>query len=207
MGLLGKLFGRTVDVELVTYEPESRSVLVTSTEELELKEYSCRAQVAEHRLKCKILFESKEAGLYYGKFLEPEEAVEYLQMLLPQPKKWEDQRAAPRVERHLRVTSHSIPNYQAISEDLSLTGIKLRTDAPMPPGELFEVLIEIDDHTLSQLKLTCEVRWSRPVGRQAHVGVLFVDIPPGTRARLAYFIQSLTEVEKGVLKGSYTVFD
>ncbi len=207
MGLFDNLFSRTLEVEFVTYEPETRGLLFACATEAELGEYSCKAKIEDHKLKCRIRIESKEAGLYYGTFLAPEEAAAHLAVLLPQPKKFEDQRGAERVERHLRVSSPGIPNYQAISQDLSLTGVKLRTDHPMEVGSQFECQIEFDDSSMSRLNVTCEVRWSRPYQGKALVGAQFLDLMPGTRARLAYFIKALTEVERGVLKGSYTIFD
>ena len=60
---------------------------------------------------------------------------------------------------------------------------------------------------MNRLDFTAQVRWCRQVEAHWEVGVQFVDTPKPTMSRLAYFIKALTEVERGVLKGSYQVFD
>ncbi|MCA9777561.1 MAG: PilZ domain-containing protein, partial [Candidatus Eremiobacteraeota bacterium] len=202
MGLLGKIFGKT-KIEIVTFDPTDRAILFTAEKKLAEGEHQVQAQVADHSLKCKVRVESVEAELHYGQFLEPDSALEPLSVLLPRPKVVEDQRSAPRIDRIVRVCSAHIPHFQAVTTDLSLTGMKLKTEGSMEPESYFECQVEFDDHTMSRLDFTAQVRWCRQVEAHWEVGIQFVDTPKPTMSRLAYFIKALTEVERGVLKGSY----
>jgi PilZ domain-containing protein len=206
MGILGKLFGKT-RIEIVTFDPTDRAILFKSDKDLSRGEHQVQAQVADQTLKCKVLVESVEAELFYGKFLAPENALEPLSVLLPKPKGSEEQRSSPRIDRIVRVCSAHIPEFQAVTVDLSLSGMKLSTAGPMEPETFFECEIEFDDHTMTRLPFNAQVKWSRQVEQHWEVGVQFVETPKSTMSRLAYFIKALTEVERGVLKGSYQVFD
>ena len=206
MGIFGKLFGKS-RIEIVTFDPTDQAILFKAEKNLDPGEHQVHAQVADQTLKCKVLVESVEAELHYGKFLAPANAFEPLSILLPKPKGTEEQRAAPRIERIVRVCSAHIPEFQAVTIDLSLSGMKLHTAGPMEPETFFECEIEFDDHTMTRLSFSAQVRWSRQVEQHWEVGIQFVDTPKSTMSRLAYFIKALSEVERGVLKGSYQVFD
>jgi hypothetical protein len=207
MAFLGKLFGGRPSVEILTFDPEDLSLLFTCDGDLSQGDHDVHAKVAEHKLRCRVRVESVQAGLYFGSLLEPRDAAEHLGVLLPRPRRQTEQRGAERIDRVLRISSSRIPRYQAVSDDLSTSGIKIRTHGPMPVGEEFDCQLEIDDHTMSILKVTCEVRWCRADGDHYLVGARFVDLPKATHSRLAYFINALTRVERGVLRGSYQFFD
>lgn len=206
MGLLDKFFGGPT-IELLTFEPEDRSILFSSEAKLAEGEHKVKARVVDHTLSCRVLLETSEAELHYGKLLSPEEAVEPLSLLLPRPKTNVDQRAHPRQDRILRVSSPDLPGYQATTMDLSLSGAKLKTDAPLEVDRIIELHLEFDDTALAKVKTDATVRWSRQTQGHWLVGVEFLDIARDTKARLAYFLKMLTEVERGVLHGSYQVFD
>jgi hypothetical protein len=208
MALFGKLFAGRPSVEVLTFDPDDLSLLFTSESTLTADTTeSVDAKVAEHKLRCQVRVESVQAGLYFGTLLEPKDAAEHLGVLLPRPARQVEQRGAARVERMLRVSSAQIPNYQGITGDLSTSGAKIRVEGPMAVGEEFDCQIELDDHTVSRLDLVCQVRWCRPDGDQHLVGVQFVALPRATHSRLAYFVNALTRVERGVLHDSYQYFD
>ena len=206
MGLLDKFFGKTT-IEIVTFDPTDRAILFKASKHLKKGEHQVQAQVADQTLKCTVSVESVEADLHFGHFVGPENAVEPLSVLLPRPKVSEDKRSAPRIDRIVRVCSAHIPEFQAVTIDLSLSGMKLKTAGPMEPQTYFECEIEFDDHTMTRLSFSAQVRWSRQVEEHWEVGVQFIETPKSTMSRLAYFIKALSEVERGVLKGSYQVFD
>lgn len=206
MGFLNKIFSRPT-IEIVTFDPDNRSILFQSEAELSPGDHNVQAQVAEMKLKCKVNLESTEADLHYGTFLQPEEALEPLSVLLPRPKVFEDKRAHERIDRVLRICSAAIPHYQATTLDISLSGAKLSADGPMEVDDYFECELQIDDTTLTHLRFTGRTRWCRKVDEKWHIGVEFVDTPRDTRSRLAYFIKALTSVERGVLTGGWQNFD
>ena len=130
MGLLGKFFGKT-RIEIVTFDPSDRAILFTAETTLSEGDHQVQAQVADHSLKCKVRVQSVQANLHYGEFLAPDSALEPLSILLPRPESNEDKRSAPRIDRIVRVCSAHIPHFQAVTTDLSLTGMKLKTEGPM----------------------------------------------------------------------------
>jgi hypothetical protein len=205
VGILGNIFSRP-HIEIVTFEPDERAILFHSERPLEPGDHKVLATVGELKLKCRVRLETTEADLHFGTFLEPAEALEPLSVLLPRPKVQEDKRTHERIDRILRVCSAAIPRFQATSLDLSLSGVKLKTEGPMPVGEYFELEIQFDDATMAHLSLTGCVRWCREVEQAWQAGVEFIDTPRDTRSRLAYFIKALTAVERGVWTGSWEVF-
>ncbi len=207
MTIFGKLFSKRQEIEILTFDPEDYGILFKSESTLEPGEYAAQATVGEHKLRCDVRMESVEAGLYYGTFLKPQEAGEHLSVLVPRPKLKEEKRGAERVERVLRISSSGLPNYQATSSDLSTTGIQLKVESAMRTSYEFDCTLEFDDHTMQRLEVTCKVRWCRPVEDKYLVGASFVEPPKATQSRIAYFIKSLTSVERGVLSGSHQYFD
>lgn len=206
MGFLKKLF-TSKEIEIVTFNPDDSSILFSSNGELEVGEHSVKAKVADLSLKCRVHLESTEADLHFGKFLEPKSALEPLAELLPKPKVKEEQRAHERIDRVLRVSSSSIPDFQAPTIDISLSGAKIKTKAPIPQGDFLDCTVEFDDITMARLELEAQVRWCRKAEDEWHIGLEFVDLARDTRSRLAYFIKALESVERGVLRGSYQAFD
>ena len=206
MGFLKNIFTSN-QIEIVTFNPDDASILFHSDKPLEVGEHKAKAKVGEHSLKCRVFLESTEAELHFGKFLEPQEALEPLAQLLPKPKIQEEQRAHERIDRVLRVSSASIPGFQAPTIDISLSGAKIKAKAPIPQGDFMDCTVEFDDITMARLELEAQVRWCRKVDEEWHIGLEFVDLAKDTRSRLAYFVKALESVERGVLTGSYQVFD
>jgi PilZ domain len=206
MSFLGKMFS-SVQIEIVTFNPDDSSILFQSEKPLKVGDHNAKAKVGDLTLKCKVRLESTEADLHYGTFLSPGEALEPLGQLLPRPKVFSEQRAHERIDRVIRISSAAIPDFQATTLDLSLSGAKVKTNGPMKANDFFECTVEFDDYTMARLNLIGQVRWCREVGETWQVGVEFVEMQRDTRSRLAYFIKALESVERGVITGSYQVFD
>ena len=204
--MLRSLFSRP-RVEFVTFNPADRSVLFRSEKPMEPGRAKVSAQVAGNTLKCEITLESTEGGLHFGYFHSPEEALEPLSVLLPQPKIEEDKRAHERSPRVLRVCSAHLPYFQAYTEDLSLGGMKLRAQGELQQGEFLECQVEFDDAMVARIHVECIVRWCRKADEGWDVGLEFSGLKPDTKSRLAWFLKAITEVEQGVLTTAYAVFD
>jgi hypothetical protein len=203
MALFSKLFSGRPEIELRTFDPEDNSILFSCARELAPGEYDAQAQVADHKMRCKVRVDSLQAGLHYGEFLEPRAALQHLAVLLPVPLHRQEKRSANRVERGLRVSSQRIPRYLAISRDFSASGIKLKTEGPMQVGDEFEAQIEFDDETMARLDVLCKVVWCRAEEDKFLVGASFENLSKPAAARIAYFVQDLTRVERGVVTGIY----
>ena len=204
--MLRSLFSRP-KVEFFTFNPTDRSILFHSEKPMEPGRSKVSAQVAGNTLKCEIALESTEGGLHFGYFLSPEDALEPLSVLLPQPKIEEDKRAHERLGRILRVCSAHPPHFQAYTEDLSMGGMKLRTQGELKAGEFLECQVEFDDAMVARINVECTVRWCRKAEEGWDVGLEFCGLSPDTKSRLAWFLKAITEVEQGVLTTAYAVFD
>ena len=203
MSLLRKIFGGSPHVTFLTFDHDDHSVLLSSEFALKLGAQQVVAVIAGQKLNCKVNLESLEAATYYGKFIGPEEAVAHLKVLLPQPSKFTENRGAQRFERVLRVVSQTLPGYQVVCVDLSVTGMKLRLAQMVPPGLDFECELEFDDLHALKLRLHCVVRWCRSVGQAIHAGIEFLEVSKGTQSRLVHFVTALSQMEQGVLSEDY----
>lgn len=206
MSLLGKLFSKPPEIELRTFNPEDNSVLFSCPASLGAGLLDAQARIADHHVRCTVDVESIQAGLYFGIFLKPQQALAYLPSLLPAPQPPTDKRGAKRIERALRVSSPRLPRYLALSVDLSSSGVKLRAEGPMPPGDEFEAQIEFDDTVAAHITVLLKVAWCRSDADKYLVGASFLRMPKATAARLAYFLDDLSTIEKGVISNQF-LFD
>ena len=203
MGFLQKIFKQKPTVELLTFDPDDMSVLISCPAELGLGEQQVVAVLAGTKLTCKVMLESLEAGTYYGRFLEPTEAVPHMAALLPQPAKFVENRQAQRYERVLRVMSPAIPGYMTVTIDLSVSGMKVKLTQPLEVGQQIPWQVEFDDHNMAKLGLTGEVRWCRPIEGGYTAGIQFVEVNKATYSRLVHFVNWLSQMERGVIKDDY----
>lgn len=68
------------------------------------------------------------------------------------------ERVCPRTSVCLKVRSPELPNFSAVTENLSPWGARLRTDDPLVPGDTLTLTLEIEDVTISEVEGV--VRWS-----------------------------------------------
>ena len=96
-------------------------------------------------------------------------------------------RRQPRLGERLRVMSPELPDYQALTLDISDGGLRLDVSGPLQPGELLELGISFPGYEGDVL---CEVQvlWCQPEGQRFAVGCRFVD--PG-HGRLRHALHSL----------------
>lgn len=198
MAFFSKLFAKPPEIELQTFDPTDRSVLFSCSKPLAGGLQDLLAMIEGQSIRCKINVESIQAGFYYGYFMEPEKALAYLAIIIPAPRPLEEKRGAKRVERRLRVRSPNLRNYLALSIDLSSSGIKMLTDGPMRPGEEFQAQIEFDDSSMALVEVVIQVVWCRAEESKFLIGARFINLPKSTATRIAFFVQDLSKVEKGV---------
>jgi uncharacterized protein (TIGR02266 family) len=99
-------------------------------------------------------------------------------------------RLAPRVSLgvpiNLRVEHRLL---QGDTENVSLTGVFVRTDAPLPVGREVDLVFDLPER--KGLQARGAVTWLRPegVGGGAGAGVRFLDLPDDTRRALETFVR------------------
>lgn len=201
---------REPEIEFLVFGPE-QNVQFRSSEELGAGEQVFSAPVAGQTLKARINVQYFQDGVYSGLFQGPEEAIPFLAQLFapvepeaPPP----DNRRATRVQRGLRVVSPDLPGFQAMSSDISTTGLKLQSADTLPPGTVIQMRLELDDARLSGLEVEAEIRWSRARDdkRGYFMGVMFLNLSSHQAAILRDFVNDLQNVECGVIK-EYEFFD
>ncbi len=76
---------------------------------------------------------------------------------------------------------------ETFTEDLSMTGVRLRLPAPLAPGARLALRIDVDG---AEADVTAEVMHSNADEFGANAGLRFLVIDPQTRARVTRFIAS-----------------
>lgn len=96
-----------------------------------------------------------------------------------------------RLQKVLRVSSRDLPSYMGLTEEVSLSGVRLSTSAPLELGLLMELTIEFDCHKIGTRKLRANVEWSaQKADGSYHSGLRFHDLDSVTFRKLAQYIQT-----------------
>jgi c-di-GMP-binding flagellar brake protein YcgR len=92
------------------------------------------------------------------------------------------------------VTLHQGEPMTCVTRDLSLGGLGVDTEWPLPEGmpisiELFVVVDDIEDETTTPLQLAGQVVWSRKRGQRDFLaGIQFVDLTPDQTSYLQQLV-------------------
>jgi len=96
-----------------------------------------------------------------------------------------------RITKVLRVSSRDLPSYIGLTEELTLSGIRLSTSAPLEIGNELELTIEFDCNKVGTRKVKAQVEWSAHKGDgTCHSGLRFQDLDSVTFRKLAQYIQA-----------------
>ena len=95
-----------------------------------------------------------------------------------------------RVSKVLRVSSPHLPGYMAMTEELSLSGMKLTTKGELNKGDLLKLDIDFDDPRLNTLTIKAEVEWSAQKTHNTYqCSVRYRDMAPTTLAAVGEYIR------------------
>ncbi|MBX3172128.1 MAG: PilZ domain-containing protein [Candidatus Eremiobacteraeota bacterium] len=83
-------------------------------------------------------------------------------------------RRQARLDERLRVMSPELPDYQALTQDISAGGLRLDVSESLEPGELLALSISFPGY---EREVDCEVQvlWCRPEGNRWVAGCRFTD--------------------------------
>ncbi|MEW6280184.1 MAG: PilZ domain-containing protein [Candidatus Eremiobacterota bacterium] len=98
-------------------------------------------------------------------------------------------RRSQRYQISIRILSPELPNFRALSVDLSRHGLQLEAEGEVEPGTLLTLTLELD-HPQAGSTLLCQGRvvWCRWHSKaKARVGVEFVELDPAIRHDLERF--------------------
>lgn len=96
-------------------------------------------------------------------------------------------RSAQRVAARLRALSPELPNFRALSVDLSSGGIALELEGPITVGERLNFTLDLDLPDQKPVPLKCKVCWCRGDDRSYLAGLQFVDLEPWVTPLLQQF--------------------
>ena len=84
----------------------------------------------------------------------------------------------PRTVARLRALSPALPNFKALSVDLSMGGLKLETEDRLLPGSVIKMSLDLDLPDQEPVPLTCRVIWCQAQGKKFVVGLQFLELEP-----------------------------
>ena len=96
-------------------------------------------------------------------------------------------RSSHRTAARLRALSPDLPNFRALSVDVSGGGLRLETEAALAPNFQLKLSLDLDIPDQEPIPLKCRVVWCKPVGRTFEVGLRFLEIEPWISPLLASF--------------------
>jgi len=83
-------------------------------------------------------------------------------------------RTHPRLDEHLRVMSPELPEYQALTVDISKGGMRLDVAAQLQPGELLGLSVSFPGYE-GDVECEVQVLWCRAEGNRFLAGCRFLD--------------------------------
>lgn len=157
---LNKVLGRAVPIEVVGYEPPE--ITFHSKKPIDIGLTDVHANIAGVKIKARI--QVVESGVDSSKayWIEPKEAVPYLEEIFTPSEKRRD----ARYPRRLRVRSPQLPGFQGNSLDISNEGMRLESEGAIEPGRTVYVQFELDDARETLVSLEAVVRWAGPSLRE-----------------------------------------
>lgn len=95
-------------------------------------------------------------------------------------------RQSPRLSVGVRVRSPQLPEFTALSEDLSMDGMQLSPAAPLRVGDEIEVFIDLDAG-FPEVQTTARVCWSK-MTQPCRAGLAFLDLDDSNQRVLSSFL-------------------
>lgn len=124
---------------------------------------------------------------YLAKVADDEKALESLDI---------DLSKIARVQKVLRVSSRDLPAYMGLTEEISLSGLRLSTSESLNVGQILELTVEFDCHQIGTRKVKAKVEWSAHKGDgTCHSGLRFHDLDSITFRKLAQYIQARRRID------------
>lgn len=153
-------------------------------EKLKLKATKLYApsKIGHIEVQMEVLSFDKETGTYRGKMKDETFALDAMQM---------GKRKEFRLETTVPFLTEDVKDKRGVTEDISLSGARLRTSQALKPGSFVGIELKFSDPTIDDLPLRCEVVWCAPTRKgQFHSGVRFFTIEKAQKAVLKRYIQN-----------------
>lgn len=103
---------------------------------------------------------------------------------LPEFEPMDSGRRHDRLEGRFRTVSRQLPEYTAVTVDISESGIQLNTRGPLALGTLIDLRIEPEMSDWQALTFKARVSWCKEEGRTFFMGLEYVEVEEEARERL-----------------------
>ncbi|MEW6277742.1 MAG: PilZ domain-containing protein [Candidatus Eremiobacterota bacterium] len=140
-----------------------------------------------------------KGAVYVAELEGPPELGEYIDAQLkgaaqPAPVN-NDRRRQGRVPHTIQVVSKELPNFVAMSADISETGLRLVVSQPMEAGRSLIVAFDVDDTSSVPIRIEAQTVWCRenPDGTY-WVGVRFCRLPPGQEKAMEVLTRAVQQM-------------
>ncbi len=164
--LKGLLF--TPDADFVDYN--DGLVLFRTGRKLKAETARVNLRMSYGKVVAHIILESfdESMNVYRARLLNYEVVTDHL---------GQEKRSEVRLPKVFRVTSSDLPGYAATTEDISLSGVRLTTTAPLERDLDLDLKIELDDPEIPPMVLPAIVKWTATrVDQGFHSGLKFTGL-------------------------------
>lgn len=164
--LKGLLF--TPDADYVDYD--DGLLLFRTGRKLKPETSRVNLRMSYGKVVAHIILESfdESTSVYRARLLNYEVVTDYLDS---------EKRLTVRLPKVFRVTSSDLPGYAATTEDISLSGVRLTTTAPLEQDLDLDLKIELDDPEIPPMVLPAIVKWTATrVDQGFHSGLKFTGL-------------------------------
>lgn len=184
LSFLKKLFGKDSPSPTVEVTGVKDGLLAFRTaDSLEFQETTVQLPTPHGTIGTKVQIHSYDprSKEYLAKICSEDQTLESLDI---------DLASLARVSKVLRVSSPHLPGYMAMTEELSLSGLKLTTKGELRVGETLKLDIDFDDPRLNTMTVQAEVEWSaQKTHNTFQCSLRYRDMAPNTLATLGEYIR------------------
>ena len=108
-----------------------------------------------------------------------------------------ERRESLRMPKVLRVTSQYIPGFTGVTEDISITGVRIGTRGQLPVEREIPLVLELDDELAPAIALKVYVAWTAKKGDGMYQsGLRFVDLEGSSQQLIHKYVKSRQAIEK-----------
>lgn len=183
---LKKMFAPTV--EFVDYE--DGLLTVRTSKKLGEKNTSVKLKTTKGTLYAEISVESYDEanGVYRLRLYDHEMILDQLDF---------ERRGGPRLLKIIRITSPSFPGFAGMTEDISVSGVRVTTTGPVEVVLDIQVKMELDDPELPPIDCYADVAWtSAKLDGSYHSGLRFQAMTTEQSRAIRRYIEDRIAMEK-----------
>lgn len=108
-----------------------------------------------------------------------------------------ERRRHERLAKVVRVTSQSFPGFTGMTEDISVSGLRVNIRGALESGKEIAVTLELDDERIEPIFLRTHVAWcAQKADGRYQAGLKITGIHPAAEQQIASYIKTRLAIEK-----------